>query len=1045
MVPAAGLPAALLVFGLRLPGATASASVQGHLFQEDQCGSCHLFPSRDGAFLRDDAFRRDIASLCLACHERERGGIGHRVGMVPSMRIPADMPLDAAGRLTCASCHDPHAVDGPNRWLLRRPPGAPLCRACHPDGMPEREPPAVAFTFPPEGAVIAAGQTVVAGTVANRSLVEVRVSTGRETFAAPVVRGGFVARVRLAPGATTVTVAAGGREVPLRLVARPASATWTPHLTNDAAQCAVCHPGWERDGFFVGMAPGETCQRCHARVDTLPRRHEPAALGECTACHDPHGTPSARAARRDGERCGTCHDPAAAARHLYESNIGRASAITACGDCHDPHQSTRPALTTAVAASLALPLALEAPAPSLRVGRGGAADVALTGFGLTDDAGRPQLPERIVTLAVPPGADPGTARLRILEADAAELPGRHAVAPAPPAATFVDGTMITEWGGSRKVRDGRDLAVYETDAPWPPAPLALERPSALGDVALVRVAFRPLQYRPATGALTHTRRVVAEVEFEPAPAGTAESARRAPRAAAATADELQIANAGRARSWSVEAKRSASRLRTAAGRESAAAAIESDGTPQAAYLVVTTKATAAASAVLAEFAAHKASRGLPVRIATEDDFGAAAAGRQRANAIREWLRANASALGARYLLLVGDPTPESGDVPMLRAWPRRGATTNTTYLDAPTDAFYADLSGSWDLDADGYPGEFRHDGGPGGVDFVPELFVGRIPVYGGDVATLDAILRKVIAYETDPGDLSWRRSALLPMSFSDAYTDGAWLAEQMKGDYLLGRGFSPWSLYQEGSAGGAASVFTPDAELRGGTAAERWAAVPYGVVAYWGHGSATRTLVGYTGAWDGDLLVAPTAALNDATPAFVYETACLNGYPETDANLAYQLLKNGAIATVAASRVSWYAVGQQDFRLSTSNAGLGYRYLSLLTAGEAAGRALALAKGDPALGAVSDTAWMNFMDFNLYGDPSVGLFPGPVLQASPGSIALVAAEGEEDALTEGLVLSAGDAAIGVQAQAGAAWLGGVPLDVQTPATLALTAAPGGLP
>jgi hypothetical protein len=33
------------------------------------------------------------------------------------------------------------------------------------------------------------------------------------------------------------------------------------------------------------------------------------------------------------------------------------------------------------------------------------------------------------------------------------------------------------------------------------------------------------------------------------------------------------------------------------------------------------------------------------------------------------------------------------------------------------------------------------DNGPGGVDFSPEVYVGRIPVYDNDVGQLDAILR----------------------------------------------------------------------------------------------------------------------------------------------------------------------------------------------------------------------------------------------------------------------------------------------------------------
>jgi hypothetical protein len=712
--------------------------------------------------------------------------------------------------------------------------------------------------------------------------------------------------------------------------------------------------------------------------------------------------------------------------------------------------------TIAAARPLTLPLELEAPTPSLETGPDGMPVVSLPGYGLSADAGRPQLPERFVTLAVPPGADARSARLRILEVDSADLPGTHAVAPAPPAATWVDGRTLTEWGRGKKIRDAKDVAVYEGADAWPPAPLALEHPGRLGSLSLVRVAFRPLQFHPAHGTLTHTRRIVAEVQFDAAPAGETSRARHS-RGNATTVGDLHLENAADARAWTDAGSETWVTQTAAAGEgggqsgdtgtvaPSEDPAIPATGDAEAAeYLVVTTKATASASTALLDFAAHKAAHGLRVRVVTEDDFGAATAGRQRAEAIREWLRANAPALGARYLLLLGNPHPENGDIPMLRAWPRRGATTNTAYLDAPTDAFYADLSGNWDLDGDGYPGEFLHDAGDGGVDFIAELFVGRIPVYAGDVATLDAILRKSIAYETEPGDLSWRRSVLLPMSFSDPATDGAWLAEQMKGDFLSSRGFAPWALYQEGSAGGAASVFTPDAELRGGTVAERWGAMPYGIVAWWGHGSATRTMVGYSGAWDGDLLAAPTAALNDAAPAFVFQTACLNGYPEAESNLSFSLLKNGAIAAVGSSRVSWYAVGQRDFRLSATNAGLGYRYVSRLTAGEAAGRALALVKGDPAVSAAADFAWMNLMDFNLYGDPAVSLFPGPVLQASPAAVFLTAAEGEEDPVETGIALSAGDATVAVQTALEVGWLTATPLETRTPATVSLSVRPAGL-
>ena len=47
----------------------------------------------------------------------------------------------------------------------------------------------------------------------------------------------------------------------------------------------------------------------------------------------------------------------------------------------------------------------------------------------------------------------------------------------------------------------------------------------------------------------------------------------------------------------------------------------------------------------------------------------------------------------------------------------------------------------------------------GGVDFAAEVWVGRIPVYGGDTGRMDAILRKIMDYES-AGGTAWRKNVL---------------------------------------------------------------------------------------------------------------------------------------------------------------------------------------------------------------------------------------------------------------------------------------------
>jgi len=260
------------------------------------------------------------------------------------------------------------------------------------------------------------------------------------------------------------------------------------------------------------------------------------------------------------------------------------------------------------------------------------------------------------------------------------------------------------------------------------------------------------------------------------------------------------------------------------------------------------------------------------------------------------------------------------------------------------------------------------------VDFAPEVFVGRIPFYGS-YTDLDAILQKTIDYG-NAVDIAWRDSILLPMSFSAAGYDGAPLAQQMWDDYLNGAGYSRWRQYQQGTgACSLNSTYPSEEELRGGTVVrDRWAANDYGIVCWWGHGSSTSASVGYSGCWDGTLFDnTQTSSLDDGHPSFTYQCSCTNGYPENTNNLQYAILKRGGIATVSASRVSWFntGVGYGDFDGSTTNSGIGYEYVQNIASNIPAGESLYWAKSS--MTPESNTRLMNFYDFNLYGDPSIGI------------------------------------------------------------------------
>ena len=115
-----------------------------------------------------------------------------------------------------------------------------------------------------------------------------------------------------------------------------------------------------------------------------------------------------------------------------------------------------------------------------------------------------------------------------------------------------------------------------------------------------------------------------------------------------------------------------------------------------------------------------------------------------------------------------------------------------------------------------------------------------------------------------------------------------------------------------------------------------------------------------------------TIVLDDTYPSIVYLCACNNGYPENSGNLGYSLLKSGAVATVSASRVSWYTAGWSEPNPNYGdNFSIGYYYMKKVAEDIPCGEALALTKEKLVYN--SSSIWLNLQGFNLYGDPETRL------------------------------------------------------------------------
>ncbi len=547
-------------------------------------------------------------------------------------------------------------------------------------------------------------------------------------------------------------------------------------------------------------------------------------------------------------------------------------------------------------------------------------------------AGDPDVPAQAVTILLPPDADAATVRAAIPGHGWTAIDGQWDIPPLPPLAPDDCGDPSPAPAAPQDPAGPGVPGAYGVDALYPSDPVRQVDVQEMRGWKMATVLFSPYAYNPVTRQVYRLSGDTIEVSFQ---------------RTASNSDGVDLG--------------AAAKIKRAVVNFSAVASLYGDyaASPARAggYVIITTAAIEEASHALMDFVASKEARGFTVHVATEDLWGGGT-GNTAANNIRSWLKSNYLTLDIEYVLLIGNPNPTSGDVPMKMCHPL-GA--NPDYPNCPTDFFYAELSSGWNADGDSLYGEFLDDF-RGIPPRVAEVAVGRIPCYG-DTAALDHILNKIIAYENAPAaGTAWRRNVLLPMKPSDSETPGYPLGEEIKSKVVATSGWSCHRVYDSGYGLNPAPESMPCTVAKVSSA---WKATPCGAVIWWTHGTATSA------SYVMNTYYADT--LDDAHPSLAFQCSCLNGTPESASNLGYSLLLNGCISTVCASRVSWYEIGQTSFAGTATNAGMAFGFADrIIGAKMLAGDALNDLKSNVMPG--YEELWMNYLDFNLYGDPAIGLF-----------------------------------------------------------------------
>ena len=533
--------------------------------------------------------------------------------------------------------------------------------------------------------------------------------------------------------------------------------------------------------------------------------------------------------------------------------------------------------------------------------------------------GSPAIPKKQLSFILPQNTDLQSISLSISEEIDGEVFNNVIINPVPPL-RGKNGEQF--WSENRTIINGRDMSIYSSDTFFPKSPIGRYTIGELRGWQIITIEFFPYAYNPKSQVLKHISTAKLHIQYDTTPNYRLES-----NDYSSYAKNILSSVALNYSTYETEfTKNKRDRVWT--------------------YVILTSEAIQKGSKKLQQFIKQKESRGYMVKQFTESQWNGGT-GDVAAEKIRQWLKNNTKPMGIDFVLLIGDPR-QSGTIPMKMSWPHGNYQT-------PTDFYYAELSGNWDLNGNGRFGESEEYGKPGGADRFAEITVGRIPFYG-NFQDLDSILEKTMKYENELHiDIKWRKNILIPVEPLSQGAHTHTIGEVIKNNYAIPSGWKYHRVYNENFG------LNPETyPCNEDNVVKAWVGDKFGVVIWFTHGWAKGAVE--------IMSTEKTSLLDNNFPVHTFQSSCENAYPEFVDNLAYSLLINGAITTIGATRVSWFT---SDLTTPQTCPGMAANYAKkIIKEGRLSGIALneLRSQTDPGGGGF----WMNWLVFNLFGCPTLG-------------------------------------------------------------------------
>ena len=580
----------------------------------------------------------------------------------------------------------------------------------------------------------------------------------------------------------------------------------------------------------------------------------------------------------------------------------------------------------------------------------GQVEILMDEYGNVITPGEPTLPSKIFYIGLPPGGKATSVELINIVSE--DIQGFYNIKPSLP----IDDNQNTVINKN----------IYNSNNPYPEKIFEYIGMSQLRKYSLAMIGFSPITYYPEIGKLVLHKRITLRINYE-------------------IAEEISETLLSDTSMDDI-----ASELIYNYGSISYCYSTTQSTRQTYDYVIITTSSLVTSLTGLLNW---KTSIGHTVNIVTLTWILANYPAIDTQKSIRDFLIANYASWGIKYVLIVGT----YASIPMRMCYPDPTNHAVDGIHDIPTDYYYADLTGNWDSDGDGFYGERGQDS----VDFLPEVYVGRIPTDGtGGVSSITLKIQQFeqVAYT------GWKKNAML-LGAVYMYAnedngggprwDGADVMEQCKNNLLSG--FTITTMYEQ--QGLSPCSYPCTMGLSNANVVAQWGSTTgWGIINWAAHGLPTSANKKVWNTDDGDGIPENTGEiiwpimiqnsdngqLNNSKPPIVFAASCFVSHPES-VNLGIALLVSGASAFIGASRTSYGSLGWTQ----PAHGGHGtycYDFTDrIANKNEDCGHALYNAKqyvyNNYPWNLWQDNA--NMYNFNLYGDPSMGINTAPFAQSPP--------------------------------------------------------------